>query len=190
MHESRFATPPGDPGTPKPDQSAGWEPVRDSWTDPPPAVTEATPRSVPPDLPSSVRETGASRSPGDVAFADRMLERLAAGDYAGALLASETLLRHLPRDADALDCAEMARTELRKVYTARLGGDLDCAPSIAMAPEAIATLTLDVFAGFLLSRTDGRTTIQEMLVGQGVAPDRALRVLSELYLMGVIALDR
>jgi hypothetical protein len=175
------------------EQSGGYEKVRDSWVDGPPPVTAddgepATPSGFPPALPASVRETPAARSIADTDFVDRMLERLAVGDYVGALMAAEALLRRLPRDADALDCAEMSRTELQKLYEARLGS-LDRVPSIAMTPAALAGLTLDVSTGFLLSRIDGLTTLREICVARGLAPDHALRVLSELYLQGVISLD-
>jgi hypothetical protein len=169
-----------------PEESAGYEAVRDSWVDSP-SVLERM-RSEPPALPLSVREPLAERSPEDAAFADRMLERLAAGDYAGALLVAEALLGRLPRDADALDCAEMSRTELRKLYEARLGG-LDRVPSIVLPPAAIAALGLDVFAGVLLSRMDGATTLQEIAFDCGLSTDQALRVLSELHLRGAIALS-
>jgi hypothetical protein len=179
------SAPLSDRRTPSPEESAGYEAVRDSWVEAPPFER---PRSEPPALPASIRELQEERSPADAAFADRMLERLAAGDYRGALMAAEALLRRLPRDADALDCAEMSRTELRKLYEERLGA-LDRAPSIAMAPAAIAALTLDVFTGFLLSRIDGSTTLHEIAFARGMVPDRALRALSELYLQGVITLE-
>jgi hypothetical protein len=185
--------------TSAPEQSGGYERVRDSWVDGPPAegavdleasgeVDAADPEpSWPPALPLSIREVPKGRSDADFAFVDRMLERLASGDYAGALLAAEALLRRLPRDADALDCAEMSRTELQKLYCARLGS-LDRVPSIAMTPIAIAGLTLDVFTGFLLSRIDGLAPLREISLTPGMTPDHALRVLSELYLQGVIDL--
>src|ERR1700735_1508261 len=102
-------------------------------------------------------------------------------------MGAEALLRRLPRDADALDCAEMSRTELQKLYGARLG-PLEQVPSIAMTPVTLAALTLDVFTGFLLSRIDGLTTLREISRTPGMTPDHALRVLSELYLQGVISL--
>jgi hypothetical protein len=182
------AAAPGDRRTPMPEESASYEAVRDSWVEEPP-ITKATEpvRSDPPALPVSIREPPSERSPTDALFADRMLERLAADDYAGALMVAEALLRRRPRDADALDCAEMSRTELRKLYETRLGA-LDRVPSIAMPRAAIAALTLDVFAGLLLSRVDGAATVQEIAFDCGLAPDHALRVLSELFLHGVIAL--
>jgi len=186
MPEPSPDDPPVDAAPPS-EQSAGYEAVRDSWVNELPVPSTA--HSDPPALPVSVREESGERTPEDALFADRMLARLAEADYAGALLAAAALLRRHPRDADALDCAEMSRTELRKVYVARLDG-LDRVPSIAMTPEAISALTLDVFTGFLLSRIDGSSTLQEIASGRGMVPDHALRVLSELYLQGVITLDR
>jgi hypothetical protein len=171
-----------------PDQSAQYESVRDSWVESPPQQSDVL-RGDPPALPASIRETPAERSPADDAFVDRVLERLSVGDYAGALLAAEALLRRLPRDPDVLDSAEMSRVELRKIYKSRLG-DLDQVPTVAMTPAALTGVTLDVYAGFLLSRIDGLTTLREITLTPGVSPDHALRVLSELYLQGVIALDR
>jgi hypothetical protein len=172
---------------PSPEESAGYEAVRDSWVDSPMNVERL--RTDPPALPASIREVPAERGPEDAEFAERMLERLAAADYAGALLAAEALLRRLPRDADALDCAEMSRTELRKVYVARLG-PLDGVPSIAMGAAEIAALVPDVFTGVLLSRIDGLTSLQEIVFGRGMSPDPALRGLSELYLHGAITIQR
>jgi hypothetical protein len=166
------------------EQSGGYESVRDSWFDGLPAPTP----SVPPALPASVREVPEIRSPVDAAAIDRMMDRLAAADYVGALVAAEALLRRLPRDADVLDCAEISRNELQKLYTSRLGA-LDRVPTIAMTPRELAGLRLDVSTGFLLSRIDGLTTLREVAVTPGIAPHHALRVLSELYLEGVIALE-
>jgi hypothetical protein len=186
--------------TSTPEQSGGYERVRDSWVDGLPvggalapeasgeADAEDPEQGSPPALPVSTREVPVDRSAADFVFVDRMLERLASGDYVGALMAAEALHRRLPRDADALDCAEMSRTELQKLYCARLGS-LDRVPSIAMTPIAIAGLTLDVFTGFLLSRIDGLTPLREISLTPGMTPDHALRVLSELYLQGVIDLD-
>ncbi len=193
MPEHFRTAPPAEGRPPAAEQSGGYESVRDSWVDPREAAQLAAQRaeplrSEPPALPASVRELPWGASPADREFVERMLERLAVGDYAGALMAAEALLRRVPRNADALDCAEMSRSELRKLYEARLGS-LDRTPTIAMTPAAISGLTLDVFTGYLLSRIDGLTTLREICLTPALIPDQALRVLSELYLQGVISLD-
>jgi len=185
MHDDHADLSRGDVRTPTAEQSGGYESVRDSWVDAPPVAT----RREPPALPASIRELPGAGSAADTEFIERMLDRLAAGDYAGSLMAAVALLRRLPRDGDALDCAEMSRIELRKLYLARLG-PLDRTPTLAMTPAALAGLGLDAFADDLLSRVDGLATLAELCLTPGQAPDHALRVLSELYLQGAISLDR
>jgi hypothetical protein len=118
-----------------------------------------------------------------------MFERLAASDYTGALIAAETLLLHQPQHADALDCAKIARSELRKVYLGRLGS-LDQVPSLRVAPQGLLALSLDFRAGFLLSRVDKKTTLRAIVDGCGLPALDSLRILSELYLQRVIGFDR
>lgn len=147
------------------------------------------PKSSPPPLPESATRVSAARAAVEAAFADVMLERLASSDYAGALIAAEAFLEHHPRDSDAVACAQIARSELRKLYVARLGS-LDRVPHVAMSPEGLLSLTsLDFHAGFLLSRIDGLTTLEEIANAGGMPAHDALRILSELYLHRAIAFD-
>jgi hypothetical protein len=161
------------------------------------AATELTPeppssrppKSSPPPLPESASQIPSARAAADDAFAESMLERLAAGDYEGALLAAEALLDFRPRDQDALDCAQIARSELRKIYVARLGS-LERIAHVAMGPDAIFSLqALDFRAGFLLSRVDGMSSIYEIVESGSIPSLEALRILSELYLRRVIAFE-
>jgi hypothetical protein len=155
----------------------------------PAPVSSRPPRSAPPPLPESASQIPPARAAADDAFAESMLERLAASDYQGALLAADALLEYRPRDQDALDCALMARTELRKLYVARLGS-LEAVPHVAMGPDAIFTLkSLDFRAGYLLSRVDGQASIHEIVEGGSLPSLEALGVLSELFLRRVIVLD-
>jgi hypothetical protein len=124
----------------------------------------------------------------DEAFADRMLERLAASDYVGAFLSAETLLEKQPMHADALDCAQIAGSELRKVYVGRLGS-LDRVPRLKVAPPGLRSLPLDFGTGFLLSRVDQCSTLGEIVAASGLPELDALRVLSELYLQRIITLE-
>jgi hypothetical protein len=149
------------------------------------AMVSAPPPSQPPPLPQSASRINPVRAAADAAFADRMLERLAAADYAGTLIAAEALLVCHPLNGDVLDCAEMARSELRKIYLARLGS-LDRIPHVAMGTQGLLTLSLDFRAGFLLSRVDKQTSLAEIVDRCGLAKLDALRILSELYLQRVL----
>jgi len=144
---------------------------------------------MPPPLPDNAAAAPRSeRVAADAAFAERMLERLACSDYAGALMAAEALLETHPGHQDLLDTAQIARSELRKLYTARLGL-LDRTPRLAMDPDGLATLhALDFRSGLVLSRIDGRATLAEIVESSGLPSCEALRVLSELYLRRAILL--
>jgi len=155
----------------------------------PEPVSSRPPKSAPPPLPLSASQVPPSRAAADNALAECMFDRLAAGDYGGASLAADALLEYRPRDQDALDCAQIAKSELRKVYAARLGS-LDRVPHVAMGPEAIFSLqALDFRAGFLLSRVDGETSLFDIVESGSITSLEALRILSELYLRRVIAFD-
>jgi hypothetical protein len=152
-------------------------------------VSSRPTRSAPPPLPDFASQVPPSRAAADNAFAEDMLERLAAGDYEGASLAADALLEYRPRDQDALDCSQIAKSELRKLYAARLGS-LDRVPHVAMGPDAVFSLqSLDFRAGYLLSRVDGVSTIHEIVESGSLPSLEALRILSELFLRRVIALD-
>jgi hypothetical protein len=144
--------------------------------DVPMAPGSAPPSSQPPPLPESASRIPAARAAADAAFADRMIERLAASDYAGALTAAEALLVCHPLHADALDCADIARSELRKLYVARLGS-LDRIPHVAMATQGLLGLSLDFRAGVLLSRVDRCARLGDIVDACGLPKLDALRFL-------------
>ena len=164
----------------------------ESESDPSPPEPEAPSsnvRSKPPPLPESASRRSLERVLADEAFADRMLERLASGDYLGALISAVALLETHPLHQDALDTAQIARTELRRLYIARLGS-LEQVPHLAVGPGALFSMQLlDFRAGLVLSRVDGRSTLGEIADACGMPEHDALRILSELYLHRVIALD-
>jgi hypothetical protein len=144
-------------------------------------------RSKPPPLPDEATRIPPDRAAADAAFADGMLERLACGDYFGALLSAEALLETLPLHRDALDTAQIARSELRRLYAARLGS-LDHVPCVAVGQGALFSMQrVDFRAGLLLARVNGRATLRQIVDESGMPAHEALRVLSELYLHRVIA---
>jgi hypothetical protein len=204
---SIMSTSPDLPFAPPPSQGSGTHEsipvakalraVPDHPTDPPPSDRAASdsppssaPRSLPPPLPQSARSVPhGERVAADAAFAERMLEYLASSDYVGALLAAEALLETHPGHQDLLDTAQIARSELRRIYAARLGS-LEKTPRLAMGHEELLTAqALDFRAGLLLSRIDGRATIAEIVRESGIQQHEALRVLSELYLRRTIVLS-
>ncbi|HXN31091.1 MAG TPA: hypothetical protein VN894_04485, partial [Polyangiaceae bacterium] len=63
----------------------------ESHVEPEPS-SEPPPKSQPPPLPESACHIPPARAAAGAASADRMLERLAASDYCGALMAAEALL--------------------------------------------------------------------------------------------------
>jgi hypothetical protein len=150
-----------------------------------PAPTSDPPKSLPPPLPESARRISSVRAIADAVFAEVMIERLAAGDYEGVVMAASALLEHQPNNTDALDCAQIARSELTKVYAARLGS-MQRVPRMVMSPEGLVALSLDFGAGFLLSRVDGTHSIATIVETCGLPKLEALRILSELFLRRAI----
>lgn len=171
--------------------------VAPGYSAPPEVPRHVMPASIPPPLPPSVRPM--ARTPSDVfeAFAlgaarvpersHAMLDRLAASDYDGALRAAEGVLRIEPQDGEALQCRELCRNELRRLYFARLG-DAKGAPRLVVGAAGLCAVDVDLRAGLVLSRVDGVATILE-IARSGVVPELdALRILSELLLSGVLAI--
>ncbi|MGO9835324.1 MAG: hypothetical protein ACLP1X_14015 [Polyangiaceae bacterium] len=145
-------------------------------------------KSQPPPLPESARRLSPARAAADATFADSMIERLAAGDYAGVVMAAEALLEHQPNHADALDSAQIARSELAKVYQSRLGS-MERVPRVVMGPEGLLALSLDFGAGLLLSRVNGTVTLAGIVETCGLPKLESLRILSELFLRRAIGFD-
>jgi hypothetical protein len=117
-----------------------------------------------------------------------MIDRLAAGDYAAALLAAESILLHQPRHRDAHECAQIARSELRRLYIGRLGA-LDRVPSVGLGHEGLMALALDFRAGMVLARIDGARSLADVVASSRLPELDALRILSELALSRAVVFD-
>jgi hypothetical protein len=156
--------------------------------DPVASPSSEPPKSLPPPLPESARKLSPARVAADDAFADGMLERLAAGDYLGVVMAAGALLEHQPNHADALDCLQIARSELISVYVARLGSTKRV-PRVAMSAEGLMALSLDFAAGLVLSHVNAVASIDDIVRACGLPKVDALRILSELFLRRGICLS-
>jgi hypothetical protein len=148
------------------------------------------PRSMPPPLPPSASQIPPARAAADDAFTQRMIERLAAGDYVAALIAAESLLEFRPLDSDASDTAVIARGELRRLYIARLGS-LERVPRLLVPLEALLSHAwVDARSALLVGRIDGVASIRHIVeAAGGMHATEALRLLSELVLRRAVALD-
>ena len=130
-----------------------------------------------------------SRPPGSsvLDLAGEMLDRFALGDFSGALLAAEIVLGKDPRHAEAQRCAASCRDRLSDMHLSRLGGASKI-PQIAVAGSEVRWLGLDHRAGFILSRVDGHSSIDELVDLSGMARHEALKILVELIDAGALSI--
>jgi hypothetical protein len=180
-----------------------WEAVRDSWVgaheDPPMPDDVVKLRAPPPSFrapqpppPPSSRRVATVPPPLPGAKEDArlatMLELLATNDYEGARLAAEGVLAQDPACRDAVDGWEMSASELRKSYVRRLGS-LDRVPMLSKPLAELLAYGFDARTFVVLGRVDGLAPLSSIASADGVEPLDALRILSELYLRKLIALD-
>ena len=68
-------------------------------------------------------------------------------------------------------------------------GPLSRVARLGRAPEEMARLPLDHFAGFMLTFVDGASTLETIIDASGLPRLEALRILRDLVTSGVIALS-
>ncbi len=118
-----------------------------------------------------------------------MHERLALGDFTGALSIAESILSDAGDDTETHRVAEECRSRLTQMYISRLGG-LDMTPVMAVPRSELKWLSLDHRAGFLLSQLDGSVTIEEVMDTAGMPALEVLRTVWELMNQRVIELKK
>jgi hypothetical protein len=115
-----------------------------------------------------------------------MNDRVALGDYTGALEIAEKLLESSPGDEDIIACADNCRVVLKNMHTARIG-PLDRVPVVMVARDQLRWLSIDHRAGFVLSLVDGVSSLEMILDVSGMPELDALRILSELAQQRIIS---
>jgi hypothetical protein len=155
-------------------ETGPWEPVLESWTSP--SGERRHPSTIPPQLPTSRAYQ-----------VEMMLEMLVRSDYEGARMAAASVLRVDPHDTDARQCADIAASELRKLYTARLGA-LTRIPRPVRPRDGAPSPFIDARARLLMGSMDGVASIAQIIDAGALAPLDALRIVSELVLEGVVVL--
>jgi hypothetical protein len=114
-----------------------------------------------------------------------MNDRLALGDFTGALRAAELVLGQRPDDPEAAQVAAVSRERLVSFHLARVGGRRAVLGRRVDGAE-LRWLGLDHRAGFLLSMVDGTTTVEEIVDLSGMPEQEALRLLAELIDGGTV----
>lgn len=170
------------------DVADGWARLRDGLaTSPSPPAACTAPASVQEVLELVQTRSRPPSSPG-LDLAREMSDRYALGDFTGALRVAELLLGRDPEDANAQRFAEGCRERLIGIYAARLGvvagapersvGRL--VPRVVVADRDVRWLGLDHRQGFVLSRVDGRCSVDELVDVTGMSRLEVLRTLVEL----------
>jgi len=118
--------------------------------------------------------------------AQEMNDRIALGDYSGALEIAEQLLESDPDNEPVRACAESCRGILKQMYITRIG-PLDRVPLVMVARDQMRWLSIDHRAGFVLSLVDGVSSLEMILDVSGMAVLDALRILSELAQQRIIS---
>ncbi len=106
-------------------------------------------------------------------------QRLALGDFSGALDVAEEILITSPDDPAAKAAVAQCRATLIEKYTSRIGS-LDRVPQVAVAREQLRWLTIDHRAGFVLSHIDGVSSLEMIVDVSGMSMLDALRILCDL----------
>lgn len=118
---------------------------------------------------------------------EEMNERVALGDYTGALAIAEKLLVDQPGNALVSSVADNCRTVLRQMYITKIG-PMDRVPVVMVPRDQLRWLSIDHRAGFVLSLVDGVSSLEMILDVSGMPELDALRILTELAQQRIIAL--
>ena len=164
---------------------------------PPRAIPKHKKRSAPPPLPRKSELPGPAGPPlahgaaGAVdesrvpLLAHAMFDRLAASDYEGAFLSASALLRIDPKSSDALQAVQIAKVALYRLYDKRLGSR-NRVPTLVLPTDQLRFQPLDARSLLVMSQVGGARSIDDV-INSGILPKLdALRILSELYLGGII----
>jgi len=118
-----------------------------------------------------------------------MEDLYALDDLTGALRYAELILGREPDNGQARRCAENCRERLVLLYSSKIG-TLDGVPMPSLNETELRWLGLDHRSGFLLSRVDGFSTVEEILDVCGMPRLEALKTLVDLLDRGAIRIAR
>jgi hypothetical protein len=155
--------------------------------EPPPSGKKTTPPPAPVEDPAFLERAKKKSIRQDVPpTEEEMNERVALGDYTGALAIAEKLLQENPGNAAVTSVADNCRTVLRQMYITKIG-PMDRVPMVMVPRDQLRWLSIDHRAGFVLSLVDGVSSIEMILDVSGMPELDALRILTELAQQRIIA---
>jgi len=114
-----------------------------------------------------------------------MEELYALDDLSGSLRFAELILGREPDNEQAKRCADNCRRRLLSLYSTKIG-DLAKIPVAVLKDTELRWLGLDHRSGFLLSRVDGISSVDEVLDVCGMPRLEALKSLVDLIDRGAI----
>ncbi len=109
----------------------------------------------------------------------------AGGEHERALFLVTRLLELTPSHAEASALAGACRVAIERACVAAIGSPGDVLVS-KVSPSELRRFALDPVAGFLFSRIDGATTVEEVLDICGLPRAEALRHLANLRSRGIV----
>lgn len=155
--------------------------------EPPPSGKKTTPPPAPVEDPAFLERAKKKSIRQDVPpTEEEMNERVALGDYTGALAIAEKLLVDDPDNATITSVAENCRTVLRQMYITKIG-PMDRVPMVMVPRDQLRWLSIDHRAGFVLSLVDGVSSLEMILDVSGMPELDALRILTELAQQRIIS---
>lgn len=126
-----------------------------------------------------------SRPSAELDLEGEMQDCYALDDLTGALRFAELILGRDPTSGEARHIADDCRVRLQGLYSSKIG-ELTRVVEVALDEAELRWLGLDHRSGFLLSRIDGVTTVEELLDVCGMPKLEALKTLAELVERGAI----
>jgi hypothetical protein len=102
---------------------------------------------------------------------------------------AELVLGREPDSPQARRCADNCRRRLLSLYQSKIG-DVSGVPVPSLSENELRWLGLDHRAGFLLSRVDGISSVEDVLDVCGMPRLEALKTLVDLLDRGAIRIER
>jgi hypothetical protein len=113
---------------------------------------------------------------------------LAGRNWAEAMLLSQRILEHDPLDTEAIAGFRVADAQLRRLEKEGAGADADFSrvPTLAMARDEVALAHLTSKERYVLSRVDGRRSLEQIAAVSPIQRVELLRIVDSFVQRGVL----